>query len=68
MGKRLKRLHCPECDTTDIYFSTWIDEYGVKPKHMKIKQPMTFCMECYKYVDKANYRTLKKQKAIQTQL
>ncbi len=66
MGKRLKRLHCPECDTTNIYFSTWIDEFGVRPKGMTIKQPFTFCIECNKYVDKAKYRKPKRQKTSQT--
>ena len=48
MGKRLKRFHCPECDSTDLLFSTWNDEYGVIPEHMTIKKAMVYCINCDK--------------------
>ena len=66
MGKRLKRFHCPECDSTDLLFSTWNDEYGVKPEHMTIKKAMVYCINCDKRVEEAKYRKPKKQKASQT--
>ena len=66
MGKRLKRFHCIECNSTDLLFSTWIDEYGVIPKHMTIKKAMVYCIACEKIVDEAKYQKPKKQKASQT--
>ena len=62
MGKRKKRFHYPECNSTNLLFSTWIDEYGKKPKGMTIKEPLTYCIECNKITEKAKYQKLSQKK------
>ena len=62
MGKRKKRFHCPECNSTNLLFSTWIDEYGKIPKGMTIKQPLTYCIECDKRTEKAKFQKLSSKK------